>query len=348
MNRKDSLTIKDVARLAGVSPAAVSIALNNRKGVSTATRERILQVVRDTGFVPNQQARRLLFKRTGNIGVLHEANHSPLANLFLLDILRSIVATGEELGYTILLSVVPGEGKGGIPDLVRRRDVDGLIVIGEVDLVAISEMDKAGLPLILVDEHLRYPHVVAVEADYRQGARTAVQYLLGTGHRAIAYMGEPPSDTYGRQTLEGYREALVRSGIKPEEMLIATDVHDAEEHSGYRSMQQLLSRNLPFTAVFCSADIYALGAMRALREAGRPVPGDISVMGMDDILLSRYVEPGLATVRFSKDGMGETAVHTLVRMIDSTYEGPRKIMFRGEIVHRASVATGVVNPDQSS
>ena len=177
------LTIRDIARMAGVSPSAVSLALNERRGIAETTRARILAIVERTGFVPNQRARRLLERRSGNIGVVHAAGSSPFRQLFIAEILGAALAECEQRGYNLVFAGVREEG--GAPEVVRRRDVDGVLVIGEIPAEVIEAM--AGVPMVLVDEHMRTAGVTAVEADYAQGARAATAYLIRLGHRRIGY-----------------------------------------------------------------------------------------------------------------------------------------------------------------
>ncbi|MEW5817125.1 MAG: substrate-binding domain-containing protein, partial [Spirochaetota bacterium] len=143
---------------------------------------------------------------------------------------------------------------------------------------------------------------------------------------------------YGIQTLTGYRNILKREGISVPEAYINCGAQDGVEESGYFCMKPILETDELPTAVFCAADIYAIGAIRRIKEIGLSVPGDLSVIGMDNILLCRYVEPSLTTVKYGKDEMGKTAVSTIIKIIKNEYTGPQKIIFNGELVERKSVA----------
>ena len=334
---RKNLTIKDIADLANVSPSAVSIALNDRKGISDETRTRILSIIDRVGYIPNQQARRLLLKYTNNIGILYEKEKSPLTHWFLFEIISPAVTRCEELGYNFLFSSIQNTEQFNIPDIVKNRDVDGLIILGELKTSIIAELLRYGFPVVLVDEHMRTKDAYAIEADYEQGAELAVSYLIGRGHTRIAYIGENNTGKYGKQTLSGYRKALEKHHLDTPMSLVRLEARDAKEETAYACMEQILSSSPLPTAVFCAADIYSIGAMRVIKERDLRVPDDISVAGMDNIILGSYVEPGLTTVKYHKEQMGNAAIETLVSIIKGEYVGSKKLIFHGELVERSSV-----------
>ena len=332
------VTIVDIARLARVSPAAVSLALNDRPGISDRTRARILLIVEKRKFVPNQNARRLLLRSTGNIGVVHDEALSPLKQLFLIDILNAAMASCEREGYNLLFSALHRNEEQGLPAIVRRREVDGLLVIGEVGSAFARAVRETGLPYVLVDEHQRTPNAVAVEADYRAGAEAAVSHLIESGHKRIGYVGESPEGSYGRQTLEGFERGLRIRSLRASASYVRTEAFGASDATAQACAGRLLALKTPPTAIFCAADIYAVGVLRAVAERGLKVPRDVSVIGMDDILLDQYVTPPLTTVGFPAEQMGVAAVQTLLSMVRGRYDGPTKVIFAGSLVERSSVA----------
>ena len=333
----DNMTIKDIAELADVSPSAVSFALNGRKGISEETRAKNLAIVDRVGYTPNQQARRLLLKYTNNIGILYEKEKSPLTHWFLFEIINPAVSRCAELGYNFLFYSIENIHEFNIPDIVKNRDVDGLIILGELNKGYIDELLKFGFPVVLVDEHMRTEGAYAVEADYEQGAELMVSYLIEMGHSRIAYIGENNTGKYGTQTLSGYRKAMGKHRLEVTAPLVQLEAYDANEESAYRCMVQILSVFPPATAVFCAADIYAIGAMRAAKKQGLRIPKDISLAGMDNIMLGSYVEPALTTVKYHKEQMGNAAIETLVSIIKGEYKGREKLIFNGELVKRDSV-----------
>jgi len=334
---KKHLTIKDVAELAQVSPSAVSIALNNRKGISGETREKILKIVNDIQYVPNQQARRLLLKYTNNIGILHEKTQSPLSHLFLVEIMNQVISSCEDLGYNAIFTRFSTENGPELPEIVKNSDVDGIIILGEAGDQVIRAIKEYDIPLVLVDAHRRAEHVVSIEADYLTGAEMAMRYLIACGHRRIAYIGENHTGKYGQQTLAGYRSAIEKARLDIPFSYFRGEAELSTEESGFICMNRILDSEQVPTAVFCAADIYAIGAMRAAKKRGLRIPEDISFIGMDNILLSEFVEPRLTTIKFAKDAMGEKAVDILASIIRGKTTHPRQVIFQGELIERDSV-----------
>jgi len=336
---KKKLTIKDVAERAQVSPSAVSIALNNRKGISNETREKILKIVDDIHYVPNQQARRLLLKYTNNIGILHEKTQSPLSHLFLVEIMSQVISSCEDLGYNAIFTRFSTENGLELPEIVRNRDVDGILILGEADDQVIHAIEEFDIPLVLVDAHRRMEDVVSVEADYHAGAEMAVNYLISCGHTMIGYIGEAYTGKYGRQTLAGYRNAIEKAKLTVPLSYSHGEAAKSTEESGFVCMNRILDSGHIPTAVFCAADIYAIGAMRAAKRRGYRIPHDISFIGMDNILLSEYVEPRLTTIKFAKDKMGLKAVNILASIIKGRVLHPVQVIFQGKLIVRESVRT---------
>ncbi len=336
---KKSLTILDIAKKANVSPSAVSIALNNRKGISEKTRERILQIVEKYNYVPNQQARRLLFKCTNNIGILHEEHRSPLRHLFLMEVLSSALTKSEQLGYNLLISSVNGERYNQIPDVVKNRDVDGIIIIGEMNLQIIDNIRSTGIPTVLVDDHMRSKDTIAVEVDHVQGAELAVDYLISCGHTKIGYIGETQASMYGKQTYYGFKRSLKKNKLPLVEKWLRFKAANGDEKSGERCAAELAAEcegDVP-TALYCAADIYAIGVIRQLQAEGYTVPDDISVISMDNVILSKYIQPPLTTIKFDMAKMGEFAIETIIDLIQGDYTKPNKVFFAGELIKRKSV-----------
>ncbi len=330
------LTIIDIAKIAGVSPSAVSFALNNRKGISDETRKRILAIVEKHNFVPNEQARRLLFNRTNNIGIIQQSDISPLNNLFLHDIMNSAAGRCDEIGYNLLFTSIGHKQRNTVPDIIRKKEVDGVLILGEADPALIENISEMEFSMVLIDEHMRTTDAYAVEANYLQGSELAAQFLIDGGHQKIAYMGESNRTQYGRQTYNGFKSALADAGLKPAVELVYQKVRRGDPETGYRAMNMLIKAGAP-SAVFCSADIYALGAIRCLSDNGLQVPDDVSVIAMDNIILSNYISPGLTTVDFKKEKMGRAAVDLLLQLCEGALPVEKKIVFNGEVVHRQSV-----------
>ncbi len=335
---KNKLTIKDVAKYAKVSPSAVSIALNNRKGISEKTRNHILEVVKELNFVPNQQARRLLLNHTNNIGMLYNPKRTPLRQLFHFDILSATVAKSAELGYNFIFATVETETEEPeVPDIVKNNDVDGIIILGEIDPKVYHCLQRYEIPLVLIDQHHFERGNISIEADYIHGTVTSLEYILSLGHKRIAYIGEDSSSHFGLLTYQGFRSVLETYQIDIPFSWVQTSAKDSDENTGYECMNKILQTNELPSVVFCAADIYAIGAIKAIKEKGLKVPEDISVMGMDNIILSRYIEPNLTTIEFDKSAMGILAIELLVRLINNEKLEKDSYLFEGELIQRNSV-----------
>lgn len=307
-------TIHDVARLANVSPSAVSIVLNNRPGVSDATRKSILEIIEQLGYAPNPNSRRLLFNKTYNIAILFPGNASPLDHSFYAEINTAVLHECEAQGYNLIFaSFAFKNGTVQFPNLIKACDVDGVIFYGDVDPAVLQALSKYELPHIIIDNHVNLPHVLSVSANYRHAAQMAVKHLAELGHRKIAYIGNYANTDFGMQTLSGYRKALEDSGLSSPSQWVQCEAFS--EDSAYACMEKILKDPVRPTAIACGADIYAIGAIRCIKDHGLKVPDDLSVTGIDDILLSRYTDPTITTVKIDKGEIGKTAVQLLLQAI---------------------------------
>ncbi len=307
-------TIHDVARLANVSPSAVSIVLNNRPGVSDATRKSILEIIEQLGYAPNPNSSRLLFNKTYNIAILFLRSASPLDHSFYSEINTAVLHECEKQGYNLIFaSFTTQNGTVQFPNLIKACDVDGVIFYGDVDPAVLRALSKYDLPHIIIDNHVHMSNVLSVSANYRHAAEVAVKHLTDLGHRKIAYIGNYANTDFGAQTLSGYQQALSDADFSVSARWVQCEAFS--ENSAYACMERILScAELP-TAIACSADIYAIGAIRCIKDNGLKVPDDFSVTGIDDILLSRYTDPTITTVKIDKGEIGKTAVQLLLQAI---------------------------------
>ncbi len=295
------LTIVDIAKLAGVSPSTVSLVMNKRPGISEETRRRVLDVVERTNFAPSQSARSQILKSTQNIAVLFNMNSHPLEHLFQESLNKNMLRYCTEREYNLVfVSCSFGDDSSPVtlPSILRSRGVDGVVSYGYVPVSVITGLQELELPYLLLDSHQLPNHCMSLRVDYYAAARMAMQHLMDSGHTQIAYIGSNFPPLYSQQTFEGYRSALEERGIVVPLSWIQMQSRDSDgEDSAEKQMQAILSSGTLPTAVFCAADIYAVGAIRALKQAGLRVPDELSVIGIDDILISSYIDPPLTTVR---------------------------------------------------
>lgn len=327
-----AVSIKDIARLAGVSHSTVSRALSCNELVNHETAARIRQIARETGYRPNSIGRSLVTKKTFAIGVVV----TTVADPFIAEVVSGIEEVVHDGGYAVFLanSNANPEREIKVVQSFHERRVDGILVmasrVGALYLPLLSELN---VPIVLIDNQYPGEFVHSICIDDRTGARLAVNHLIQLGHRRIAYLGDQFGLESDKNRLGGYREALEAAGIAcPPELVVNGD---GKAPGGRVAMDRLLAlRDLP-TAVFCYNDMSAVGALRSIYDAGLRVPQDISVAGFDDLPIASYLQPALTTVRQPKIEMGRQAAQMLLDLL----AGERvesKIEVQGELIIRAS------------
>lgn len=335
------ITIKQVAQIAGVSPTAVSLAINGKPGISDSTRKRILEIVEQLDFIPNENSRRLLFNRTGNIAVLTDQDSSLLDQFFYSELNTQLIRECEQHQYNVIYSVVSKDARHGvsIPKVIRTRDIDGIIIIGYLDPLIIQKIQAYEYPIIILDNYLPSSKISSIIFDYQSAAVLATEYLVRQGHRKIGYIGSDISSGkiqyFGQQTFKGFREVLGKHQLSIPASWIQISATD--EKTAGDAMDQILKSGERPTAILCSGDIYAIGAMRSIKAHGLRVPDDLSVIGIDDILLSRYIEPALTTVRVDRKDMAAMAITAMCNRINARTEPDQMLCTNHRLVERASV-----------
>jgi LacI family transcriptional regulator len=331
--RKRRVTRKDVAERAGVSVTVVSYVVNNGpRPVSPGTRAKVEKAIEELGYYPNELARSLRQQRSLTIGLLIPN----LTNPVYAEIARNMEDVCTKAGYLVLLcdsARDPAQEKRFMR-MLRAKQVDGVVLIPSQkpsDLIDILE--AARIPAVILEHDLPGTHFIAI--DDLQGGRLGTQHLLDLGHRRIGLIRRHPSSALSAERFTGYRQAIEAAGIAFDPCLIVEC--EAGQAEGYQGMQQLLALREPPTAVFTHNDVLALGAMHAIWCAGQSIPGDISIVGYDDIASSGYLTPPLTTVKFPKDRMGRQAAHMILQLVRNTEAPPaRKVVLPVELVVRAS------------
>jgi DNA-binding LacI/PurR family transcriptional regulator len=308
------MTIKEVARLANVSISAVSFVINNKKGVSQDTREKVQKIIEQYGYTPNPNSRRLIFNKTNNIVVLFKKNAATLENYFYTEINNVILHECETRGYNLIFaSIEITNNEFEFPNVIKSYDADGIIFYGDIDAMVLNGLIKYNIPYIVIDSHTHDSNFLSVTADYESAAYTAMMHLVELGHRSIAYIASNFLANLSAQTFSGYKKAIEDCGLVTNMSWIQMDAWD--EQASYDCMKNILKCDTLPTAVFCSSDIYAISAIQAIKDAGLRIPEDISIISIDDIILSRYTDPKLSTVKIDKIQMGYTAMDLLMKKI---------------------------------
>jgi LacI family transcriptional regulator len=335
------LTIRQIAKLAGVSRSTVSRVLNEHPNVSPEAREQVLQVVAETGFHPDPIARSLSSRRADIIGlVIPLAIHSLFEDPFFPRLMQGISQGCNSNDYTLTLFLFHSleEETKLYARISRRQLLDGVIVTAtRGDDPLIPQLLANQVPFVMHGRH-EDPRVSFVEVDNVTGAHMAVTHLVRLGRRRIALISGPSASLAAEDRTRGYLNALQERRIPADESLIAHG--DFTETSSFEAMQRLL----PYEpdAVFAASDSMALGAMRALRVAGKRVPEEVAVIGFDDMPQAATADPPLTTIRQSIQRAGVLAVEMLIDILENGAEPPRRVILPTELVIRDSCGSRLV------
>jgi LacI family transcriptional regulator len=317
------VTIKDVARAAGVSVATVSRVHNDSALVTDDTRGRVRAVAARLGYSPHAGARSLSTRKTNGIGVLLPDLHGE----FYSELIRGIDQRAQRHGFHLLLASSHNEKTAIAAALQSMRGrVDGLIVMSPAPGAHLPVRDLASFPVVLLNSAAVGAEFDALSVANAQGSTEMVEHLIGLGHRRIAVIRGPVRNHDAAERLRGYRTALREAGIGADEGLEAQG--DFTDTSGYAAGLELLRLTPRPTAIFATNDAMAIGALSALREAGVRVPQEMAVAGFDDIPMARYMHPPLSTVRVDIAALGERATDRLLEAVASR----RKHKKRREVV----------------
>ncbi|MGW4724974.1 LacI family DNA-binding transcriptional regulator [Streptomyces sp. NPDC004291] len=342
-------TLEQVAARAGVGRGTVSRVINGSPRVSERTRTAVARAVAELGYVPNQAARALAGSRTDAIAlVIPEAEARLFAEPYFLDLIRGVSAELAHSDKQLLLTLVRTEQeRQRFEQYLAAQRVDGVLlasVHGDDPLP--DRIGELGLPVVMNGRRTEAEPVPYVDSDNIGAGRAAVAHLVGRGRSRIATVTGPLDMYVARARLGGYRAGLTEAGLAPDEELVSAG--DFTEEGGRRAMRMLLDRRPDLDAVFAASDVMAAGARGALREAGRRVPGDVALVGVDDSPVARLMDPPLTSVRQPIEEMGRTMARMLIREIAEGGEGaegaadpeepagPRRHVLPTELVVRES------------
>ena len=330
--------LEEIARLAGVSRSTVSRVVNDHPSVRREVRERVQRIIAETGFQPNAAARSLASQRSYMLGlVIPRTVHTVFTDPYFPRLTQGVAQACNDHDYTLSLFIEADDVKL-FPRLSRSGLMDGVVVqASSVDDGLIPKLLAARLPLVVAGRPSLGEGVSFVDVDNVQGAFLAVSHLAGLGHTRIATVTGPLNTAVGTDRLRGYRRALEARGLRYDAAFTAAG--DFTEPGGYLAMRRLLAHHP--TAVFAASDVMARGAIRALAEAGRRVPGDVAVVGYDDLPPATMTSPLLTTIRQPIRRLGAKAVETLLDVIAHGPEPARRLVFDTELVIRESCGAGL-------
>lgn len=331
------VTIKDIAKIAGVSTATISKVLNKKdKDISEPTRQKILNIAKEYNYIPNTMARSLVTQKTKTIGLIIP----DITNPFFPEIARGAEDKASEVGYNIIFCNTDDnlEKEEKYINMLMEKMVDGIIFTQSAKRKEeLKNLKLRSLPIISIDRDMKYEEIKGkVLVDNFKGAYDGVKHLLERGSRKIIFITGALNTNTSIERLEGYKKALESFEIPFDENYVLEGKYRSEW--GFEAVQMLFEKNVEFDAVFCGNDLIALSVMKALKDAGKSIPKDVKVLGFDDIYMAKLAEPELSTVRQPNYKMGYKAVELLIDIIENPSKKDReeKIILETELIIRKS------------
>lgn len=306
-------TIKDVANAAGVSVATISRVLSNPDVVKPATKEHVLQIIKEMNYQPNVLARQLRTQTTKAVIVIVPN----IENSFFHGILSGIGSEAERHGYQMLIADLKSQPslENYYIEAIKQRQVDGIISLSANMTQKLETMITEKYPLVMVVQCVPNYAIPSVAIDNMAASKALMTHLIRLGHRNIAHLTVSPMQIPYQDRLKSYISVLEEHNIPVDNELISYG--EPSIKGGYDQMWTLLSKQKNITAVFAAGDTMAIGAMKALKDQGLRVPEDCAVVGFDDIDLSAVWEPALTTIRQPKETMGKTAFQKLLALMQN-------------------------------
>lgn len=309
-------TLEQVAALAGVGRGTASRVINGGEKVSERSRRAVEDAIAQLGYVPNPAARALVKRRTDTVAlVIAESEERVFGEPFFAGVVRGVGAALDAADrQLVLLLAQASERRRGVDRYLTRQHVDGVLLLSLHDDDELPARIRAhGVPVVVGGRPGAGVTDGFVDVDNEQGARIAVAHLVAAGRRRIATIAGPADMVAGRSRLQGYADALADAGRQVDPRLVERG--DFGRDSGVAAMRALLTRVPDLDAVFCADDLMAVGALQALREAGRTVPGDVAVVGFEDAPVAQSADPPLTTVHQSPEEMGREMVRLLLETV---------------------------------
>jgi DNA-binding LacI/PurR family transcriptional regulator len=329
-----SITIKDIAKMANVSHTTVSRALNDSPFINEETKRKIVEIASELNYVPNYNARSLVLNRSYNIGLFFSTIHKGTSSVFFHEVVDG--ASGVIRGnYNLVIR--------GIDDCkdfnyVSKKRFDGIILVSqsESDNAFIYDTINKQIPLIVLNREIEASNIINIVSSEKEGAYEATSFLIKNGHTNIAIIEGKLGFKSSVDRKAGFINALIDNNMQIKNEYFIAGNYDIE--SGFSAMEKLLSLPKIPTAVFCSNDDMAVGAMKAIQKAGLRVPEDISIIGFDDSIFCNYVTPALTTVRKLSRKISVVGGEKLLEILNDSHSSGEKIYIDTELIVRDSVS----------
>lgn len=335
--RKQNITLKDVAKAAKVSISTASKAINNKTVVARNTRKRVLNIAKELGYRASFVPKSLRSRNSKAVGLILPN----IVNPFFCDLANAVEDIALKEGYVVIL----GSTKDNIKreslyfDIFAERWIDGIILAGGTgeDEKYIQYIQDQDIPIVFIDREIEEHFTNSIGIDNEMAMYEATKYLLELGHKKIGFISGPLRVKVFAKRLKGYQRALESYGLKFEQSLL--EESDETASGGRIATRKLLKRNKDMTAILASNDMMAIGSLKELNEANLRVPGDISLMGFDNIPLTSIITPSLTTVSQPSYEMGVEAMKLLLEIIQGKKKAKSKIILGTEIVIRESTSS---------
>jgi LacI family transcriptional regulator len=335
------MDIFDIAKLANVSRKTVQRVLNDSPQVKKETRERIITIMEEHNYHPNVSARRLTKKKTKTLGLFiiqdPEKNNIYADDLFYSTVISSMISSCANRGYNVLVTTSTLTDTAPILKLYREKSIDaGMIISWSCVQKIVDEIREADFLVGVFDQNNISPnqqHVPIPMLLNKESALLATEYLIELGHQEIGIITGELENRAALERLQGYKEALQRAGIKNGPVFEGSFV----EQSGYEATLEWIGKGTLPTAIFCSNDLIAIGALKALGEHEISVPKQISLIGFDNVRLTEYTNPSLTTMHLPRMEMAEYLVEQLISQVEHGYPAPEQF-FKATLVERDSCA----------
>lgn len=332
------ITIKDIAKLAGVSPSTVSRVISNHPRISIETSAKVRQIMKEYNYHPNIMAKSLVSKTSHTLGIMLPRPAEELfQNYFFGELLRGIMALATRMNYELLLSTETSLGNGidALSRLVYGRRVDGILLLSSRrEDPSITFLEEEGFPFVLIGRSETHPHAPMVDNDNVQTAYDATSHLIAQGHTRIGFVSGPPEFTLSHDRMVGYTKAMEDAQLKVHEDWILEGEHLLE--SGFQAMSLFMSLPERLTAIVIIDDHVAFGVLRALAELGFRVPEDISVVSFNNIALSELALPPLSSIDIGTYQLGYSAVQLLLKILQGETPPPHPIIIPHQLMVRES------------
>lgn len=332
------MNIYDIAKMADVSIATVSRVMNDRPGVSEKARTKVMRVIEETDFRPNQIAKSLTNQKTNVIGIV-----MPGVNNYFSDRIDAINKVCKQRGYSLMITANYKDSNSTEEDidnfnLLFEKRVDGIIYfptnVMQEHKDVIRRIRKK-IPIVITDKEVPDLKLPCVIQDFIKPAKEVMTYLIHSGHKRIAFIHGLSYDLPNIERKKVYHEALEKAGIPYDDHLVEEGAYSVE--SGYYAMLNILDNtDEQPTAVFAGNDHMAIGAIKALKEKGYKLPGDVAVVGYDDIEFAKYMSPSLTTIRVNQYNMGKLAATMVIDLIEGHLKDYHKMTMDYEFILRDS------------